>query len=238
MTGPLDDLVYLDSLLTKAREREDLLADIPEQLNKLNEMLHEAQHGLEQANENQKQATKQRRSQEVELEAAEQKISRYKTQLMDVKSNDEYAALNKELAHEQETVAKLEELILQDMESAEQVVGSKKAAEQVLAEAQSEVEGEQKRLAARKQELEVELADFTERADKLRATLPDDLRQLVTRLAKGRRSSVLSAIVDYNCTGCRMRVRPQVVAELTAGDRIIQCEYCARILHVASLGQT
>ena len=84
----------------------------------------------------------------------------------------------------------------------------------------------------------MEREGFVERAEKLKGSLPAELRQLFTRLSKGRRGVVMAAIVDNNCTVCRMRIRLQVVSDLRPGNRIIQCENCTRILYLASSEQT
>ena len=36
---------------------------------------------------------------------------------------------------------------------------------------------------------------------------------------------------DYSCMACRMKIRPQVFADIRKGDSIITCESCGRILY-------
>jgi predicted nucleic acid-binding Zn-ribbon protein len=36
---------------------------------------------------------------------------------------------------------------------------------------------------------------------------------------------------DYSCMACRMKIRPQVFADIRRGDSIITCESCGRILY-------
>jgi predicted nucleic acid-binding Zn-ribbon protein len=39
---------------------------------------------------------------------------------------------------------------------------------------------------------------------------------------------------DYSCMACRMKIRPQVFADIRRGESIITCESCGRILYFKS----
>ena len=45
-----------------------------------------------------------------------------------------------------------------------------------------------------------------------------------------RETAALSRAVDGLCTECRVRLRPQVFAEVRRNDAIRQCDNCQRIL--------
>jgi predicted nucleic acid-binding Zn-ribbon protein len=50
-------------------------------------------------------------------------------------------------------------------------------------------------------------------------------------LVKNRKTSAMSQAVDGLCTECRVRLRPQVFAEIRRNDTIRQCDNCQRIVY-------
>ena len=50
-------------------------------------------------------------------------------------------------------------------------------------------------------------------------------------LAKNRKTTALSQAIDGLCIECRVRLRPQVFAEVRRNDAIRQCDNCQRILY-------
>jgi predicted nucleic acid-binding Zn-ribbon protein len=46
-----------------------------------------------------------------------------------------------------------------------------------------------------------------------------------------RRGTALAEARQERCTGCQVRIRPQVFNEIRRGDAIIQCDSCQRILY-------
>jgi hypothetical protein len=50
-------------------------------------------------------------------------------------------------------------------------------------------------------------------------------------LVKSRKTAALSQAIDGLCIECRVRLRPQVFAEVRRNDQIRQCDNCQRILY-------
>ena len=128
------------------------------------------------------------------------------------------------------------------------------AFETQIVEGMEEVEGVDKELAERAEEIntldskrEAALAEFdaslkknraefereTKRRQELFATLPDRLAAVYNRLAQRSRDGIAVAeVVNGSCSACYMSLRPQVQLEVKKGDQIITCESCTRILYV------
>ncbi|MDQ3070425.1 MAG: C4-type zinc ribbon domain-containing protein, partial [Acidobacteriota bacterium] len=68
------------------------------------------------------------------------------------------------------------------------------------------------------------------------ASAVEDERALIIfdGLIKSRKTVAVVQAVDGLCTECRVRLRPQVFAEIRRNDAIRQCDNCQRIVyHVA-----
>ncbi len=72
-----------------------------------------------------------------------------------------------------------------------------------------------------------------ERAAKMEALSPA-ARATYERLSRMRNGFALAEARDYSCLACRMKIRPQVFADIRRGDSIITCESCGRILYFKS----
>src|SRR5262249_39624595 len=62
-------------------------------------------------------------------------------------------------------------------------------------------------------------------------SLSPDARATYERLSRMRSGFALAEARDYSCMACRMKIRPQVFADIRKGDSIITCESCGRILY-------
>src|SRR5262249_13049802 len=112
----------------------------------LDEKLRTAQSGLESAKEKAKNNQGNRKKLESEISSTEGKISKYRDQMMAVKTNEEYRALQHEIEHAQTSIRKVEDEILNLMMEAETVQTDIKTAEVRLKEDQAKVNTERKSL--------------------------------------------------------------------------------------------
>src|SRR6185295_7892897 len=92
-----------------------------------------------------------RKKLEGEVSGLEAKISKYREQMLSVKSNEEYKALQKEIEHAQSAIRKVEDGILNLMMAAENIQAEIKAAEAQLKADQQLVNQERKVLEAENQ---------------------------------------------------------------------------------------
>ncbi len=67
------------------------------------------------------------------------------------------------------------------------------------------------------------------------ATLPPRLASIYDRMAQRSRDGIAVAeVVNNSCSACYVLLRPQVQLNVKKGDEIITCENCTRILYIAS----
>jgi predicted nucleic acid-binding Zn-ribbon protein len=172
-----------------------------------------------------------RREVEKELAVVQGRLSKYKGQLMEVKTNKEYQAMQKEMATAEHDVRAHEDTLLEHMEQAETLAAELKEAEAALKAEQAVVARDHKVLEAESAEIEQELVRLTAARTEVIATLSRDVLALFERVAHGRKGVAVAEARDGLCTVCHVRLRPQVFNEVRRNDALHQCDSCTRILY-------
>jgi uncharacterized protein len=172
-----------------------------------------------------------RRDIEKELAAVQGRLSKYKGQLLELKTNKEYQAMQKEMTVAERDVRSHEDKLLEHMEHAEAFAAELKAAEAALKTEQGEVSRAQQALDAERAELERELQRVIAARAELVARLPREALMLFERVAHGRKGIAVAEARDGLCTLCHVRLRPQKFNEVRRNDGLHQCDSCTRILY-------
>jgi predicted nucleic acid-binding Zn-ribbon protein len=172
-----------------------------------------------------------RREVEKDLAAVQSRLSKFKGQLMEVKTNKEYQAMQKEMAVAEQEVRSHEDRLLEHMERAEAFSAELKAAEAQLKAEHAEVANEQKALDVERAQLEQELARLTETRAALTSKISREALALFDRIAQSRKGLAVAEARDGLCTVCHVRLRPQIFNEVRRNDGLHQCDSCMRILY-------
>jgi hypothetical protein len=141
------------------------------------------------------------------------------------------ARLLAEIDVARKAVSALETEILKLMERIEKLEAQVAAAEPEMESRRVEIDGQLKKWIAaaetNRQRLEALRA---ERGAKMQALGPE-ARATYLRLSRMRSGFALAEARDYSCMACRMKIRPQVFADIRRGEAIFTCESCGRILY-------
>jgi predicted nucleic acid-binding Zn-ribbon protein len=231
MLPALNSLLALQTVETRAEDARRRIADAPVRIQALDAQLAEATAMLERAKAALAESQAARRENEKDAAVAQQKVSKYKEQLMQAKDNKQFHALQHEIATFSEEVQRVEGLVLERMLEGDELGAALKAAE-------AKVAADKKRIAAEKSALENEAAALSasltalqsERAELVKTIEPRLLATFETVL-KGRKGLAVARAVDGLCEACRVRIRPHLYNQLRSGTEIIQCESCVRILY-------
>lgn len=231
MNVDLKNLIRLQSIDLSILEIQERIDVFPGISKALDAKLSAAQAGLEAARDKSKNDQAARKKLEGEVTVFEGKISKYREQMLSVKSNEEYKALQKEIEHAQEGIRKVEDGILTLMMAAEAVQAEIKAAEARLKEDQQLVNQERKALEAVNQKDVTAVESYLSERKTIEVTITADLLTRYERVRKFRGGIGVSPATDYMCDGCKVRLRPQVFQEVHKNDQIIACDSCQRVLY-------
>ncbi len=216
-----------DKIAELTTQIDSLPAEIQTLQAQLNDFIHAHEERKARLNANQKE----RRELEGEIKVIQEKISKHKDQLYEVKTNEQYRAMLKEIGGEEAKVGKIEDQLLEKMIEAEEVQSR-------IQEAAARLEGEKARVARETARLESERCADVEERDRLGArrkelevALSAAVRDLYERVRKARRGVAVVEVRDGCCAACNVRLRPQAYNEVRTNDAILTCENCGRILH-------
>lgn len=231
MNPDLKRLIRLQTIdldIQHLRAKIDLFPGISKALD---DKLRDANAQVTSAQEKSKNSVATRKKLEGEVSTLEGKISKYREQMLSVKTNEEYKALQKEIEHTQGAIAKVEDSILALMLDAESNQNEIKTAEARLKEDQQRVNQERRQLEdEHKKDVTAMESYLSERKD-VEGQVSSDLLPRYERVRKFRGGIGLSAARDYVCEVCQVRIRPQVFQEIRKNDQIIACDACQRILY-------
>jgi uncharacterized protein len=234
MKPELERLVQLQRAESDLRKVQNDLARIPQQKAALEAALAQERSRLDAAREALAASQKNRRQHESSLQDLEGKRSKYKGQLMDVKTNKEYTAMLHEIENVEREIRGIEDQILVEMERAETLTAEAKAEEAAFKTIEERHRGEAKTLDDRTRSLTADALRLKAERDKVAATLDEDVRARFERIAKKRGTAVAEA-KDGICQECHLKLRLQMYAELKRNDAITECPQCNRILYYDSV---
>jgi predicted nucleic acid-binding Zn-ribbon protein len=159
----------------------------------------------------------------------ETKRSKYKGQLMEVKTNKEYTAVLHEIEGVERDIKAREDVVLEEMERAEGLVQEVRREEADFKGVEADAGKEKAELAARAAEREAVAARLRQEREAVAASVPEDALALYARVAKQRGSAVAEAR-EGMCEACHVRMRLQIWVEVKKNERLFQCESCSRVL--------
>jgi predicted nucleic acid-binding Zn-ribbon protein len=232
----LIQLQDVDSAAERARRR---MADMPAALAALDARLAAREAAVADVKGRIADGQAVRRETEKDLAAVQSRLSKFKGQLMEVKTNKEYQAMQKEMGVAEEDIRKHEDRLLERMEEADVLAGELKTVEAARKAEQAEVDRERQVIEAERAELEKELARVQGARAEITAKLSKETLALFERVAHGRRGIAVAEARDGLCTVCNVRLRPQIFNDVRRNDGLYQCGSCTRILYfVPSTPQT
>ena len=226
------EIEHLITLQRTDREIERLkaeIAELPKRVATIEEQLAGTKATLERAKSAVKTDDAARRKYDTAITDLRQKISKYRDQSLDVKTNEQYKALLHEIQFAEKEIGANEDKILELMVNAEVREKEVKAAEAELKEETAEIEKEKKIAHDRTAADEKELTEWTAKRDAARAAVDPDLLRHYDRVLKFRGSG-LAEVRDQKCMGCSVVLRPQTYNEVRGG-KLIYCNSCQRILY-------
>src|SRR5271167_2097733 len=159
-----------------------------------------------------------RRKHESDIQDQQQKISKYRDQSLNVKTNQEYKALLSEIEQAEAEIRKLEDKILEIMVAADARREELKLAEAALKAAAAENEKEKEHARKQTAEDEKALAELNTQRRELRANVDDDTLRHYDRVFKLRGSALSAVHEDQMCSVCRVMLRPQVYQNVMLGE--------------------
>jgi uncharacterized protein len=227
----LQSLIHLQELDLAAERQRRRVADIPVLQAALDTRLAERVGAVEAVKARIATCHTARRDIERDLAAVQARLSKFKNQLMEVKTNKEYQAMQKEMSVAEHEISDQETRLLERMEEADVLAAELAEAEKALRTEQVEIARARQALDAERDEVARELERTGEERSRVAARVSREALDIFDRIARGRKGVAMAEARDGLCTVCHVRLRPQVFNDARRNETIIQCESCSRILY-------
>lgn len=222
-------LQSLDVKIYRCAERE---VDIPRQKGKFDIRRKRLQSELEEREQRCKDLAVEQGSCESDIEQKLALIAKYEGQLTAIKKNEEYQALIHEIDLQKKQIGIAEERIIALMVE--------------LDDAKARLEEDRKRIKAELADIDAECLEIDKELDEavahrseleaqrepLAVTVDNRLFQRYQRILSA--GNIRPVVVPLNgevCGGCHMHERAQKVNEVLAGNKVIACQHCGRLLY-------
>jgi predicted nucleic acid-binding Zn-ribbon protein len=231
MLPDLERLIQLQDVESRAAVANKAIAEAPGRIAALDALLQSATAALASAKQSLASNQATRRSIDNDLTSAQQRQNKYKEQLMAVKTNDEFRAMQHQIESVGAEVLQHEERVLVSMMEADEINAAIKKAEAALKAAQSKVAAERAAIETEATAHQATIAECAAARGKLVASMDNKAAiETFLRIAKVRGTAVARAEGE-RCTICQVRLRPAVFAEVRKNESLVQCDSCNRILY-------
>jgi predicted nucleic acid-binding Zn-ribbon protein len=234
MLDSLQRLITLQTLDNAAENARRTISELPARVAAVEARLAGSQAVVVEARERLTANQTTRRNVEKELAVVQGRLSKFRDQLMEVKTNKEYQAMQKEIAVAEREVRSFEDQILELMLVADDLMSDVKAAEEALGREQRAADEERVALEREQTALDAEIGRLTNERATVTATIDPAALALFEHIARGRRGLAVVEARNGHCSVCHVRLRPQVFNDIRRNDSLVQCESCQRILYFAA----
>jgi predicted nucleic acid-binding Zn-ribbon protein len=231
MNADLERLIALQKLDSAADEARKKLAAEPEHEAQLEARLEAARQKVAAAKEQVAANKNARAALDKDVAMHQGRLSKFREQGMAVKTNQEFHAIQHEIAFAQTEIKKIEDTILERMMEGDELAAALKAAEANLAAETKAIDAERKTGSAAHIEMQASLEKIAAERATLVAGLNKSVLATFEMVAKKRNGIAVAEAKNGICTICHVRLRPQVFNTVLRNTEILQCDHCNRILY-------
>jgi uncharacterized protein len=230
MLPDIEKLLQLQIADQEIRKLQEEIAELPRRIAVIEQKLAGTKAHLEKARAAAKADETNKKKFESAIQDLQGKISKYRDQSLEVKTNDQYKALLHEIQFSEQEIRLNEDRILEVMVNVDARDKDVKAAEARLKAETAEIEREKEDARRVTAEDQKKLSEWNAKRDGLRGEIADDLLRHYERVMKFRRTG-LAEVIEQKCMGCQVRLRPQHYNEVFNGQQIVYCDSCQRVLY-------
>ncbi|HOV63953.1 MAG TPA: C4-type zinc ribbon domain-containing protein [Spirochaetia bacterium] len=231
METVFDQLKNLQEVLSQKYEIEREINEIPKTLVTKAELIARLKRAFTEKNSKLLEADERLKKIRGRLEEAQMKREGFEKQMDLIKTQREYEALDKEIKDSTEKEQQLRKELLKEEKDLEELRVSLSRDEELIAQQEEELTQEQEKIKAESAGKRELLEKLTEQEKEIIPGLDEDIIFKFERIIKSKSGIGIVPVKGSVCTGCHMVLPSQFENEVRAGDKILFCPYCSRILY-------
>ncbi len=229
MIKKIEVLIKMQKIDSKIKELEKKVKILPQKLSNLEENVKNTAKKLEESENQLKENLVEQNNKKLLIKQNNDKIAKFKNQLLQIKNNKEYKALNSEITFLEKENERIDDETLELMLKADEIrvaIEKNKAKKKV---AETELNKNKDKLNNEIAEVESQIKLLKEKRREIAQDLDRATLKRYVSLIKAKGSAVVHCEKNA-CGGCGIRLRPQLLIDISKGDKVYSCEYCGRII--------
>lgn len=228
----VEALRKVDALEAKAGKLRRELAEIPTELAKHKEAARKLAARVGTVHEEQKKLHREIDKLALDVRDNEDHVKKYQVQQNTAKTNDEYAALKKQIETLRKANGALEDKQLALYEKLDALKAEEKAAKEALAGGEQKLKDEEAAVAGEMAGVEKDLAAIVAERQVAEKSVGSGTLDRYRRILEKTGNRALAPVRGRTCQGCSMEIPSNDVAMLLGAKEIVLCKSCSRILYL------
>jgi predicted nucleic acid-binding Zn-ribbon protein len=231
MNPTVEALLVLQDRDSRAAHLTAELANLPEQIAQVEEELARRAATFDELKARTRQIEAERKKLDLDVQAKQAAIARYKTQQQQTRKNEEFAALHHEIEHAEKEISGLEDKELELMEAYDKGLAQVAEAQKELAVFQEKARHKKADLEKRAAAVTADLTAAKEKQAEAEKAVPEDALVRYRRILKSKKDVAIVPIQHGACGGCHMKVTSQTALSAKGGEGLVTCDNCGRLVY-------
>ena len=225
-------------LLLHSRDRRNKtlhneLVNLPRVLAKLDEKIHVEKESIAIATNELRTLETRNNSLANEILSISEKIRQHRNKQLKVKKNEEYQALETEIANLISKQSEKEDEQIEVLLKIDDASETERIAQEKISVRVTDLEKQRLELLAREDELKQDIEIISREIAISRGEVESPMLEIYDRTKKVlTKPPYIAPIEEQKCSGCNLRVSNDVVSSVLIEQKITQCDQCGRIVYI------
>ena len=226
-------LLLLHSRDRRLKTLKNDLEKLPGELEYMDKKIFEEKESIRLAMEDWKTLESKNNSLEKDILSHRDQIARQRNRQLEVKKNEEYQALEHEIANLESKIDELESEQIETLDKIDDARETAEVAEKKIAQRVIELENEREERVAFGKQAEIDVQSLETQIVETREEVEPDFLSVYDRVSKiVSRPPYMAPLEDQKCSGCHLRVSNDVVSSVLVEKKLTQCDQCGRIVYI------
>ena len=226
-------LLLLHSRDRRSKTLKNDLEKLPGELEYMDKKIFEEKESIRMAMEEWKNLESKNNSLEKDILSHRDQIARQRNRQLEVKKNEEYQALEHEIANLESKIDELESEQIETLDKIDDARETAEVAEKKIAQRVIELEKEREERVAFGKQAEIDVQSLETQIVETREEVEPDFLSVYDRVSKIiSRPPYMAPLEDQKCSGCHLRVSNDVVSSVLVEKKLTQCDQCGRIVYI------
>jgi predicted nucleic acid-binding Zn-ribbon protein len=231
MLPETERLLVLQERDRKIRTFQNELRLAPAERADLEQKIAKAGAHLDELKSQARAVEMERKKLELDAQSRRDSINKFKTQQFQTRRNEEFQALGNEIKRFEAEIQSIEDRELELMEQAEKLKGEINESEKHFAQTKQQLDQQLRNLNEKSAAIQTEIQKLAAERKQLAAEIDEDLLDEYERLMSSKGDLAIVPLEHEVCMGCHMKITTQSAVRVRAGNEIVHCEQCGRILY-------